>query len=127
VSYAQTAEDAVLSRAFADHEFGFYVDIGVRHPAEDSVTLHFYEHSWRCVDVEPDRELHALFPEVRPCDTNLCAGIGWPRGGIAQPAIAAIGSTLERRAARRFAPHTLSKVSNLRLSSSPYTTIVRIK
>ena len=43
LSYAQNAEDVVLSRAFSDQEFGFYVDIGACHPVEDSVTLHIYE------------------------------------------------------------------------------------
>jgi uncharacterized membrane protein len=82
LSYAQNAEDVVLSRAFADQEFGLYVDIGAYHPVEDSVTLHFYERGWRGVNVEPDRELHALFVEARPRDTNLCAAV------TAQPAIA---------------------------------------
>jgi FkbM family methyltransferase len=83
VSYAQNAEDVVLSRAFADQEFGFYVDIGACHPVEDSVTLHFYERGWQGVNVEPDRELHALFLEGRPRDTNLCAAVGRPRGRVA--------------------------------------------
>jgi hypothetical protein len=65
LSYAQNAEDLVLSCAFADPEFGFYADIGVR----------------------PSRA-------IRNCE----------RRGTA---------------ARRFAPLTLSRVSNLRLSSSP--------
>ena len=83
LSYAQNAEDVVLSRAFADQEFGFYVDIGACHPVEDSVTLHFYERGWHGVNVEPDRELHALFLEARPRDTNLCAAVGRPRGRVA--------------------------------------------
>ena len=83
LSYAQNGEDVVLSRAFADQEFGFYVDIGACHPVEDSVTLHFYERGWHGVNVEPDRELHALFLEARPRDTNLCAAVGRPRGRVA--------------------------------------------
>jgi FkbM family methyltransferase len=83
VSYSQNGEDVVLSRAFADQEFGFYVDIGACHPVQDSVTLHFYERGWWGVNVEPDRELHALFLEARPRDTNLCAAVGRPRGRVA--------------------------------------------
>jgi FkbM family methyltransferase len=83
LSYAQNGEDVVLSRAFADQQFGFYVDIGACHPVEDSVTLHFYERGWRGVNVEPDRELHVLFPEARPRDSNLCAAVGRPRGRVA--------------------------------------------
>lgn len=74
LSYAQNAEDVVRNRAFADQEFGFYVDIGVCHPAETA---------W---DVEPDCELHpALLLEVRPCDTNQRAGIRWQRAGPSNP------------------------------------------
>jgi uncharacterized membrane protein len=84
LSYAQNGEDVVLSRAFADQEFGFYVDVGACHPVEDSVTLHFYERGWQGVNVEPDRELHALFLEARlpqiavgflACSYSLSSGL----------------------------------------------------
>ena len=84
LSYAQNAEDVVLSRVFAAQEFGFYVDIGARHSVEDSVTLHFYERGWHGVNVEPARELHALFLEAARA-TPICApplggrGGGWGR------------------------------------------------
>jgi hypothetical protein len=73
----------VLSRAFSDQDFGFYVYIGACHPVEDSVTLHFYERGWHGVNVEPDRELHALFLEARPRDSNLCAAVGRLRERVA--------------------------------------------
>jgi FkbM family methyltransferase len=91
LSYAQNAEDVVLSRAFSDREFGFYIDIGACHPTLDSVTLHFYELGWRGVNVEPDRELHALFLEARPRDTNLCAAVGRPRGRVSFHPTATLG------------------------------------
>ena len=96
LSYAQNAEDVVLSPTFADQEFGFYVDIGACHPVEDSVTLHFYERGWHRVNVEPDRELHALFLGARPRDINLCAADGRPRGRVAfHPACARGHGTLD--------------------------------
>jgi FkbM family methyltransferase len=82
LSYAQNGEDVVLSRAFADQEFGFYVDIGACHPVEDSVTLRFYERGWHGVNVEPDQELYAAFTQARPRDANLCCAIGRTRGRI---------------------------------------------
>ena len=83
LSYAQNAEDVVLSRVFAAQEFGFYVDIGARHSVEDSVTLHFYERGWHGVNVEPDRGLHTLFLRDRRRGTNLSAVVGRPRGRVA--------------------------------------------
>jgi hypothetical protein len=81
--YTQNAEDVVLSRVFADQEFGFSVDISACHPVEDSVTLHFYERGWHGVNVEPDRELHALFLEAARA-TSICAPpLGGPRGRLA--------------------------------------------
>jgi FkbM family methyltransferase len=83
LSYAQNGEDVVLSRAFADQELGFYVDIGACHPVEDSVTLHFYERGWHGVNVEPDRELLAAFLQTRPRDSSLGTAVGRTRGRIA--------------------------------------------
>jgi hypothetical protein len=83
LSYTQNAEDVVLSRAFADQEFGFSVDISACHSVEDSVTLHFYERGWQGTNVEPDRKLHALFLEAARA-TSICAPpLGGPRGRLA--------------------------------------------
>jgi hypothetical protein len=47
LSYTQNAEDVVMSRTFADQEFGFSVDISACHPVEEGVTLHFYHAAGR--------------------------------------------------------------------------------
>lgn len=80
LSYSQNGEDVVLDRVFAGQADGFYVDIGACHPSEDSVTLHFYERGWRGINVEPDPDLHALFPVARERDVNLCLAVGLERG-----------------------------------------------
>jgi hypothetical protein len=83
LSYTQNAEDVVLSRAFADQEFGFSVDISACRPVEDSVTLHCYERGWLGTNVEPDRELHGLFLEAAHATSNCAPPLGGPRGRLA--------------------------------------------
>jgi len=59
-SYAQNFEDVMLWRALKHVEKGFYVDIGAQDPLVDSVSLAFYEHGWRGVNVEPTQQYSEL-------------------------------------------------------------------
>jgi FkbM family methyltransferase len=76
ISYAQNAEDVILARVFQGQATGRYVDIGAGHPAEDSVTKHFYDLGWRGVNVEPMPSLAAELSRARPDDVNLVVGVG---------------------------------------------------
>jgi FkbM family methyltransferase len=76
ISFAQNAEDVVLERAFEDAETGFYIDVGASHPADDSVTFHFYERGWRGVNIEPDTVDCELLAAARTRDINLAVAIG---------------------------------------------------
>ncbi len=71
ISYAQNYEDALLSRAFAGQDTGFYVDVGAAHPVLDSVTHYFYERGWQGINIEPVRESFKLLQKARTRDTNL--------------------------------------------------------
>jgi FkbM family methyltransferase len=71
VSYAQNGEDIVLSRAFANIEQGFYLDIGAADPRAESVTKLFYDRGWRGINVEPQRRYFQDLQTARPRDINL--------------------------------------------------------
>ena len=73
ISYAQNFEDVILWRALRDVPNGFYIDIGAGHPVADSVTMHFYEHGWRGINVEPD-------PGSSP--SSLAAGRAMPTSNV---------------------------------------------
>jgi FkbM family methyltransferase len=81
ISHAQNAEDVVLRRAFGESGEGFYVDVGASSPIEDSVTLHFYEHGWRGVNIEPDPNEYEELVNVRERDVNLNVAVG-AGGGV---------------------------------------------
>jgi FkbM family methyltransferase len=68
LSYAQNLEDYHLSLAFAGQQTGFYIDVGAGHPVADNVTQWFYERGWRGLVCEPQVELAALYPRLRPRD-----------------------------------------------------------
>ena len=68
LSYTQNMEDYHLSLAFAGQQTGFYIDIGAGHPVADNVSLWFYERGWNGIVVEPQADLAALYPSVRPRD-----------------------------------------------------------
>jgi len=68
LSYAQNLEDHHLAVAFGDQATGFYLDVGAGHPVADNVTQFFYERGWSGLVVEPQPELAALYPRLRPRD-----------------------------------------------------------
>lgn len=73
VSYAQSGEDIVLLRAFADQAVGRWVDVGANHPENDSVTKNFYDLGWTGINVEPIPSLYQSLVEQRPRDVNIQA------------------------------------------------------
>lgn len=75
ISYAQNYEDILLSRALADIENGFYIDIGAAWPDVHSVTKYFYNKGWRGINVEPNPKLFELLEQDRPFDLNICCAI----------------------------------------------------
>lgn len=82
ISYAQNFEDVILARAFAGQKCGFYIDVGVWHPTNDSVTKHFYDLGWSGVNVEALPEQHQLIAQARPRDTNLHAAASSKPGSL---------------------------------------------
>lgn len=80
VSYAQNAEDIVLSRAFADQNSGFYIDVGAADPRADSVTKLFYDRGWSGVNVEPQFAHWRDLMRERQRDVNLRCAVGARRG-----------------------------------------------
>lgn len=82
ISYAQNYEDVMLARAFAQQSSGFYIDVGVWHPTDDSVTKHFYDLGWSGINVEALPEQHALIAAERPRDTNLQLAVSTSAGPL---------------------------------------------
>lgn len=54
---------------------GFYIDVGAHHPHRFSNTLHFYQHGWRGINIEPTPGAIKLFKLWRKRDINLDIGI----------------------------------------------------
>jgi FkbM family methyltransferase len=75
VSYAQNFEDVILWRALKHIERGFYIDIGAQDPTTDSVSRAFYEHGWRGVHVEPNRDYAEKLREARPDEDIIAAAV----------------------------------------------------
>ncbi len=82
LSYAQNLEDYHLSLAFEGQATGFYIDVGAGHPVADNVSFWFYERGWRGLVVEPQPELAALYPLLRPRDVPVDGLIGRGNGEI---------------------------------------------
>lgn len=77
ISYANNAEDVVLSRAFADRPGGFFVDVGAGRPVDGSLTKNLVDNlGWRGVNIEPLPDLHAELVRERPHDVNLRLAVG---------------------------------------------------
>lgn len=76
LSYAQNLEDYHLSRVFGDSRTGFYIDVGAGHPVADNVSCWFYLRGWSGIVVEPQKELAALYAQVRPRDSVACCVLG---------------------------------------------------
>lgn len=75
ISYAQNAEDIVLSRLYGTRAHGCYIDVGAAHPVIDSVTKLFYDRGWRGINIEPNPEIFAILSSDRPHDVNLMAAL----------------------------------------------------
>lgn len=78
VSYSQCGEDMIARFVFDALKIArpSYLDIGAHHPTYLNNTYAFYEAGSSGVNIEPDPDLFARFPEERPRDTNLNIGIG---------------------------------------------------
>ena len=83
LSYAQNLEDYHLWLALGGESPGFYIDVGAGHPVADNVSMWFYERGWRGIAIEPQAELAALYPALRPRDTIVSALIGRAGGQAA--------------------------------------------
>ena len=75
-SYAQEAEDLILSRYFGNQKFGFYVDVGAHHPKRFSNTYYFYKRGWRGINIDAMPGSMALFRQLRSRDINLEVAVG---------------------------------------------------
>jgi len=82
LSYAQNLEDYHLSLAFAGQTAGTYIDVGAGHPIADNVSFWFYERGWQGIVVEPQSELAALYPRLRPRDLVVRGLVGRRCGEI---------------------------------------------
>jgi FkbM family methyltransferase len=80
LSYTQNLEDYHLSLAFAGQHTGRYIDIGAGHPIADNVSFWFYERGWQGIAVEPQADLVALYPRLRPRDVVVQSLVGRARG-----------------------------------------------
>jgi FkbM family methyltransferase len=80
LSYAQNLEDYHLWLALGGEGIGAYIDIGAGHPVADNVSMWFYERGWSGIAVEPQSELAALYPLLRPRDKIVSALIGGKSG-----------------------------------------------
>ncbi|TXH53491.1 MAG: FkbM family methyltransferase, partial [Bacteroidia bacterium] len=75
-SFSQQAEDLHIQRYFGNRNNGFYVDVGAFHPLQISNTQLFYNRGWRGINIEPNPDQFAFFPQYRPQDTNLNLAVG---------------------------------------------------
>lgn len=82
LSYTQNMEDWHLWLALGggDRAPGFYIDVGGGHPVADNVSLFFYERGWQGIVVEPQANLAALYPHVRPRDVIHSGLVGRSEG-----------------------------------------------
>lgn len=90
-SYAQNFEDVMLWRALKHINKGCYIDIGVRDPVIDSVSLAFYEKNWRGIHIEPDTHYAKILQNARKDETVLNALISDSEGTIIFYEITQIG------------------------------------
>ncbi|MHB8138228.1 MAG: FkbM family methyltransferase [Smithellaceae bacterium] len=103
ISYAQNFEDVMLWRALKHIEHGFYIDVGAAFPDVQSVTLAFYDHGWKGINIEPDPELHRQLLESRPRDRNLCLAVSDSEGHLVMNFLEGAGlSTLDNAVAEKY-------------------------
>lgn len=82
ISYAQNAEDVLLSRLFPPGRPGFYIDVGANDPVTDSMTKHFYDLGWRGINVEPAARPFERLLQLRERDVNLNVGLSDKEGTL---------------------------------------------
>jgi len=75
ISYAQCAEDIIISRFFDKKMIGRYVDVGANHPINDSVTKNLYDAGWSGINIEPEAKFFAELESLRKRDINLKIGL----------------------------------------------------
>lgn len=83
-SFSQCGEDLIVKHIF--DALGIisptYIDIGAHHPYKHSNTALFYVSGSRGLNVEPDPDLFERFPDERPGDININAGIAAEAGEL---------------------------------------------
>ena len=82
ISYAQNFEDVILWRALKHIPSGFYIDVGAQDPVIDSVSMTFYEHGWRGINVEPNSYYAKKIRDARPDEQVIEAAISLKEGSI---------------------------------------------
>jgi FkbM family methyltransferase len=82
ISYAQNGEDVVLDRLFPRGIAGFYIDVGAHDPTHLSVTRHFYDLGWHCINVEPASVAFERLSAVRTRDININSGVSDEEGKL---------------------------------------------
>jgi FkbM family methyltransferase len=75
ISYAQCAEDVIISRFFEQKLVGTYIDVGANHPVSDSVTKNLYDAGWKGINIEPESNFFAELESSRVRDINLKMGL----------------------------------------------------
>ena len=76
ISYAQFAEDLVVSNIFGyEKAAGFYVDLGCFEPVQFSNTFIFYQRGWSGVAIDANAELKSAWQKKRPRDAFVHSGV----------------------------------------------------
>jgi hypothetical protein len=73
ISFGGNAEDVVVHRALRDLASGRYVEIGIEHPSEGSLTRALYDRGWSGVALGPGAGIAEEFHRQRPRDTVVHA------------------------------------------------------
>ena len=83
-SYSQTGEDRIVKSIFdaLAIPLPLYIDIGAHHPIHLSNTALFSAAGAVGINVEPDPGLFSHFPQLRPRDINLQAGVAAEAGQL---------------------------------------------
>ncbi|TAK95436.1 FkbM family methyltransferase [Patescibacteria group bacterium] len=82
LSYAQDAEDLLVSKIFENQPSGLYLDIGAYHPKRFSNTFQLFTKGWHGINVDPFPGVKKLFDLARPKDVNLEMGISESSGSM---------------------------------------------
>lgn len=82
ISYSQHGEDMLIVSLL--DQMGLdkpsYLDLGAHHPITISNTALLHARGSRGVNVEANPHLMPAFFKERPCDTNICSGVGTAPG-----------------------------------------------